>query len=185
MYKRTLLPQSTIRLSSIIFNKILKTNRIPKRKHRKQSKTINQNEDDLDHHCHYRHARLWHPECPSQVLRRRCNLAQQRGGKTDRDARNCVWNAVLTLRFDSQEARSFVYDACHSNGGMFTSNYAPLQLKAMCPRSGNMGVEFVVQNQNRDTGFDLGDDDCSERLNDEIFGCAHGGESVIAGWYFR
>lgn len=92
---------------------------------------------------------------------------------------------MLTLRFDPQEARSFVYDACHSNGGMFTGNYAPLQLKAMCPRSGNMGVEFVVQNQNRDTGFDLGDDDCSERLNDEIFGCAHGGESVIAGWYFR
>lgn len=48
-----------------------------------------------------------------------------------------------------------------------------------------MGVEFVVQNQNREVGFDLGDDDCSERLNDEIFSCAHGGESVIAGWYFR
>lgn len=86
---------------------------------------------------------------------------------------------------NKEEARNFVYEACHNEGGMFTGNYAPLQLKAMCPRSGNQGVEFVVQNQNRDTSFDLGDDDCSERLNDEIFGCEHGGESVVAGWYFR
>jgi hypothetical protein len=38
MYKRTDLLQLTIRLSSIILNKILKTNRIPKRQHRKHSK---------------------------------------------------------------------------------------------------------------------------------------------------
>jgi hypothetical protein len=86
---------------------------------------------------------------------------------------------------NKEEARSFAYDACHNNGGMFTGNYAPLQLKAMCPTSGNMGVEFVVQDQNKEVGFDLGDDDCSERLNNEIFGCEHGGESVVAGWYFR
>ena len=102
------------------------------------------------------------------------------------DAGNAAWDTLLTrFALAPQEARSFVYDACHKNGGMFTGNFAPLQLKAMCPRSGNMGVEFVVQNQNREVGFDLGDDDCSERLNDEIFACAYGGESVIAGWYFR
>jgi hypothetical protein len=84
-----------------------------------------------------------------------------------------------------EEARSFVYDACHKNGGMFTGNYAPLQLKSMCPRSGGLGVEFVVQNQNREVGFDLGDDDCSSKLNGEIFNCEHGGEIVVAGWYFR
>lgn len=86
---------------------------------------------------------------------------------------------------NKEEARSFAYDACHSNGGMFTGNYAPLQLKAMCPQSGSLGVEFVVQNLNKEVGFDLGDDDCSERLNNEIFGCEHGGESTVSGWYFR
>jgi hypothetical protein len=87
---------------------------------------------------------------------------------------------------NKEQARSFVYDACHNNGGMFTGNYQPLQLKAMCPKGdGGVGLEFVVQNQNSKTSFDLGDDDCSERLNNEIFGCAHGGSSVIAGWYFR
>lgn len=61
-----------------------------------------------------------------------------------------------------------------------------LELKAMCPRGdGSIDLEFVVQNQNTDTSFDLDDDDCSERLNNEIFGCDHGGESVVAGWYFR
>jgi hypothetical protein len=56
----------------------------------------------------------------------------------------------------------------------------------MCPRGdGSIGLEFVVLNQITDTSFDLGDDDCSERLNNEIFGCDHGGESVVAGWYFR
>lgn len=87
---------------------------------------------------------------------------------------------------NKEQARAFAYDACHSGGGMFTGDYAPHQLKAMCPRGdGSIGLEFVVQNQNTDTSFDLGDDDCSERLNNEIFGCDHGGESVVAGWYFR
>lgn len=87
---------------------------------------------------------------------------------------------------NKEQARAFVYDACHKNGGMFTGNYDPCQLKAMCPRGDNdVGLEFVVQNQNAGQAFDLGDDDCSDRLNNEIFGCEHGGESVVAGWYFR
>jgi hypothetical protein len=82
-------------------------------------------------------------------------------------------------------ARSFVHDACYNNGGMFTGDYAPRQLKAMCPRDGGLGLEFVVQNLNTQVGFDLGDDDCYERLTNEIFGCEHGGASTVAGWYFR
>jgi hypothetical protein len=84
-----------------------------------------------------------------------------------------------------EQARGFAWDACHSVNGMFTGNYEPRQLKAMCPDSGSLGLEFVVQNLNTEVGFDLGDDDCSERLNNEIFACEHGGESTVAGWFFR
>ena len=84
-----------------------------------------------------------------------------------------------------EEARNFVHSACFDNGGMFTGNFDPRQLKAMCPLSGNLGLEFVVQNLNTNTGFDLGNEDCYERLNNEIFACEHGGESTVSGWYFR
>lgn len=88
---------------------------------------------------------------------------------------------------NQEEARSFVQNACYNNGGMFTGSYAPLQTKAMCPRSGGrqLGLLFEVQNLNTNTGFDLGDDDCYNRLTAEIFGCGNGGESVVAGWRFR
>lgn len=84
-----------------------------------------------------------------------------------------------------EEARSFVHDACYNDGGMFTGYYAPRQMKSMCPQSGGTGLVFDVQNQNTEVGFDLGDDDCYYRLSNEIFGCEHGGASVVAGWYFR
>jgi hypothetical protein len=96
----------------------------------------------------------------------------------------CFGNGATWL--NKEQSRAFAHDACHNGGGMFTGDYAPLQLKAMCPRGdNNIGLEFVVQNQNAEASFDLGDDDCSERLNNEIFGCEHGGESVVTGWYFR
>lgn len=70
---------------------------------------------------------------------------------------------------------------------MFTGYYEPRQVKMMCPRSkyNNLGLVFEVQNQNTEVGFDLGDDDCYEALNNEIFGCGQGGESSVAGWRFR
>lgn len=71
--------------------------------------------------------------------------------------------------------------------GMFTGYYQPRQVKMMCPHSkfNNLGLVFEVENQNTEVGFDLGDDDCYERLNNEIFGCGQGGESSVAGWRFR
>ena len=51
----------------------------------------------------------------------------------------------------------------------------------MCTSSGF----FSVRNENKDAGFDLGDDDCYKRLYDEIFGCDKGGQSTISGWNFR
>ncbi|KAK4631959.1 hypothetical protein CLAFUW4_02591 [Fulvia fulva] len=88
---------------------------------------------------------------------------------------------------NQEEARSFVQNACYNNGGMFTGWYAARQTKSMCPRasSNNMGLLFEVQNLNSNTGFDLGDDDCYNRLTNEIFGCGQGGESTVSGWRFR
>lgn len=87
----------------------------------------------------------------------------------------------------TEQARAFVQDACYKQGGMFTGNFAPRQTKSMCPRSGskNLGLLFEVQNLNTNTGFDLGNDDCYQRLTNEIFGCGQGGESTVAGWRFR
>lgn len=84
----------------------------------------------------------------------------------------------------TEVARGFVHDACYNFGGMFTGNYDPEQTKSMCPRDGNLGYLFQVQNLNDHEGFDLGDDDCYNRLVDEIFGCSQGGQSTIAGWRF-
>jgi hypothetical protein len=42
-----------------------------------------------------------------------------------------------------------------------------------------------VENLNNREGFDLGNDDCYNRLTDEIFACEHGGDSTISGWRFR
>jgi hypothetical protein len=89
---------------------------------------------------------------------------------------------------DNNEAKGWVNDACRSNGGMFTGNFAPGQTKSMCPSSrfqGNLKTKFEVQNQNTNQGFDLGDDDCVKRLNSEIENCKWGGESTYSGWRFR
>jgi hypothetical protein len=88
---------------------------------------------------------------------------------------------------NKEEARSFVENACKGANGMFTGDFAARQTKSMCPRSGSksLGLQFEVQNLNANTAFNLGDQDCYDRLNNEIFGCDHGGESTVAGWRFR
>jgi hypothetical protein len=84
-----------------------------------------------------------------------------------------------------EQARTFINDACYKSGGMFTGNYAPRQLKAMCPRGQDQNIDFVVQNLNSNTGFDLANQDCYDKLNSEISKCTHGGETTHAGWFFR
>ncbi|THZ11854.1 hypothetical protein D6C90_10456 [Aureobasidium pullulans] len=84
-----------------------------------------------------------------------------------------------------EQARTFINDACYKSGGMFTGNYAPRQLKAMCPRGQGQNIDLVVQNLNGNTGFDLADKDCYDRLNSGISKCPHGGETTAAGWFFR
>jgi hypothetical protein len=87
---------------------------------------------------------------------------------------------------DKAESKQWIDFACRGNGGMFTGNFAPGQTKSMCPTSkGGQNTKFEVENQNKNQGFDLGDDDCYKRLNSEIDSCNWGGESSYSGWRFR
>lgn len=81
-------------------------------------------------------------------------------------------------------ARDWVKFACKGQNGMFTGNYAPGQTKAMCPGPDNH-VLFEVQNQNPTQAFDLGDDDCVQRLQEVMDKCYFGGEISVAGWRFK
>jgi len=87
-----------------------------------------------------------------------------------------------------KEAKAWVDFACRGNGGMFTGNFAPGQTKRMCPKSkySNLGTTlFEIENQNKNAGFDLGNDDCVMRLYSEIEKCDYGGESSYSGWRFK
>jgi spermidine/putrescine-binding protein len=84
-----------------------------------------------------------------------------------------------------EQAHTFINDACYKSGGMFTGNHAPHQPKAMCPRGQDQNIDFVVQNLNANTGFDLANQDCYDKLDSEISKCAHGGETTNTGWFFR
>lgn len=80
-----------------------------------------------------------------------------------------------------ENARGYVRDACYNNGGMFTGVYSPRQTKRMCP-SGHL---FEIENLNGRDSFDLGNDDCYNRLISEINNCDYGGESTQSGWRFK
>ena len=70
--------------------------------------------------------------------------------------------------------------------GAFQGWFSPGETKHVCVDSGlGQRFDFTIINRNWDTGFDLGDDDCANRLSNEIYGCAYGGESEVAGWMFR
>jgi len=57
----------------------------------------------------------------------------------------------------------------------------------MCPKTnwGGQRNAFEVQNLNTKDSFDLGDQDCVDRLGAEVRNCLYGGESTVAGWRFR
>ena len=90
---------------------------------------------------------------------------------------------------DKAAARWHVNRACRGydgHGGAFTGNFAPGEAKSLCVQHSNtQKYNFYVQNLNTGQGFDLKDDDCALRLENEINGCDRGGDSTIAGWRFR
>ncbi|KAH7259445.1 uncharacterized protein BKA55DRAFT_687743 [Fusarium redolens] len=85
---------------------------------------------------------------------------------------------------DKDQAARFVWDACYGSQGMFYGQFTAGQTRWMCPRIGNVGLLFEVQN-NWNEIVDLGNDDCYTRLKNEIYGCDRGGESTVSKWRFR
>ena len=48
----------------------------------------------------------------------------------------------------------------------------------MCPRGQDQNIDFVVQNLNANTGFELANQDCYDKWNSEVGECTHGGEET-------
>ena len=90
---------------------------------------------------------------------------------------------------DGGAARYHIERACKGyddNAGAFQGYFSLGQAKSACVQhSGTQNFAFFVQNLNMGAGFDLNDDDCVFRLQNEVNGCSRGGPSDIAGWRFR
>jgi hypothetical protein len=92
--------------------------------------------------------------------------------------------------YQRSDARWHSERACRGydgNRGVFQGTFLPGEARYACVNGGdNIKFEFMVQNLNRYTAFDLGDDDCVLRLHNEINGCGQwGGQSEVSGWFFR
>ncbi|KAF3001702.1 hypothetical protein E8E14_000313 [Neopestalotiopsis sp. 37M] len=90
---------------------------------------------------------------------------------------------------DKENARYNAQRACEGYDGIqgaFQGTFAPGEAKSACVQgSPTQRYDMVVQNLNTGASFDLADADCTLRLQNEINGCDHGGESDISGWRFR
>ena len=81
--------------------------------------------------------------------------------------------------------------ACYQANGAFAGTFGPGETKRYCvtyrsgPSKNDRSLFFEITNLNTGASFDLGNDDCKNRLHDEVWGCGAGGESTIAGWKFR
>ncbi|KAL0939647.1 uncharacterized protein CTRU02_206257 [Colletotrichum truncatum] len=70
--------------------------------------------------------------------------------------------------------------------GAFQGRFAPGEFKNACVNiSGTQSIRMSVGNLNKNTGFDLGDQDCTLRLQNEINNCGKGSEHDVSGWRFR
>ncbi|KAF5012534.1 hypothetical protein FDECE_1401 [Fusarium decemcellulare] len=85
-------------------------------------------------------------------------------------------------------ARYHVERACRGydgKQGVFQGTFAPNEERYHCePYDAVTSFVFKVKNLNSEQSFDLKDDDCAFRLENEINGCDQGGASEVAGWWF-
>ncbi|KAM0190112.1 hypothetical protein ACHAPA_010922 [Fusarium lateritium] len=82
-------------------------------------------------------------------------------------------------------ARTATEYACRDNNGNFKGHFNPGEEKVYCvPFGSSTSFVFKVKNLNTNQGFDLNDDDCALRLQNEINGCNEGGQSTFSGWWF-
>jgi hypothetical protein len=78
-------------------------------------------------------------------------------------------------------ADAVVAESCtHDLAGYFDEG----QTKYRCLQLPTSKVEFWVSWKGAG-GLTLDSEDCKKRLMNEIHGCALGGESLVANWYFR
>ena len=69
--------------------------------------------------------------------------------------------------------------------GYFQGWFGPGEEKRLCLNGpGGIRLDFTIKNENYNSGFDLGDTDCRDRLHNEIYGCGCGGRSTVSGWTF-
>jgi hypothetical protein len=79
-------------------------------------------------------------------------------------------------------ADGLVADFCdHSLAGYFVEGQAKYRCHELRQ---DLKAEFWVTWKGRG-GMTLNSEDCKMRLRNEILGCSHGGESVVADWSFR
>jgi hypothetical protein len=86
---------------------------------------------------------------------------------------------------DKNAFRGAVRDLCRGPlSGYFDS---PGTNRTICANSpcNNTIAHFTVGWEGRGGGHTLAAGDCELRLNNEINGCNHGGESIVADWFFR
>ncbi|KAI0390464.1 hypothetical protein F5Y17DRAFT_461726 [Xylariaceae sp. FL0594] len=90
---------------------------------------------------------------------------------------------------DKATSRWHVQRACEGydgQQGVFQGWFGPGAAKTVCVQvTGTQKIDMLVQNLNTGAGFDLGDADCTYRLQNEINGCDHGGQSDVSGWRFK
>lgn len=104
-------------------------------------------------------------------------------------AANCIvdWAPSWPSR---NNPRYHVGRACRGydgNRGAFQGVFNPFETKTVCVNSdanNQMRYWFIIQNLNRNQGFDLDDEDCLMRLANEIDGCSSGGITEAFGWKF-
>jgi hypothetical protein len=86
---------------------------------------------------------------------------------------------------DKNAFRGAVRDLCRGPlSGFFDSLNTNRTICANSPCN-NTIAHFTVGWEGKRGGYTLAASDCELRLNNEINGCNHGGESIVADWFFR
>ncbi|KAF4994809.1 hypothetical protein FGRMN_5543 [Fusarium graminum] len=69
--------------------------------------------------------------------------------------------------------------------GTFRGHFNADEERYYCVPFGSVtSFVFKVKNLNKNEGFELNDDDCALRLQNEINRCNEGGHSMVTGWWF-
>lgn len=71
------------------------------------------------------------------------------------------------------------------NEGSLSGNFGGGQTKGKCQLLGNTKIGFFEVQNLSGVGNNMPAATCRTRLENEVKGCQHGGESVIDGWKFK